>query len=114
MADFDAARRAQHLVEPGAVALGDAAPRLVQRRLGQRQRRQHLAREAQVAEIDRRARQPDRGERLDRERDHLGVAVGPGQARQLDAGLDQLALAAAPRGRAARPSPRSRGAPGPS
>ena len=40
------------------------------------------------------APQPDRGQRLDRERDRLGVAVGAGHARQLDARLHQLALPA--------------------
>ncbi len=38
--------------------------------------------------------QPDGGERLDAQRDHLGVAVRAGQAGQLDAGLGELALAA--------------------
>ena len=89
-----AASGAQHDVQPGAVALGDATPRLFQRRPGEPQRGEHLARQAEVAEIDGRPHQADRRQRLDAERDHLGVTLGAGQARQLDAGLGQLALAA--------------------
>ena len=95
-----AARLLEHVAEPRAVVLGDAPARLGERRVRQRERGQHLAREPEVAEIDRRPRQPDRGQRLDAERDRLGVALGAGDARQLDARLRSA--------RAGRAPPRSR------
>ena len=87
-----AARLAQHLVEPARVALRDPPPRLGHGGLGQLERREHLAREAQVPEIDRGWRQAGRAQRRDAERDHLDVARRRAYARELDARLDELAL----------------------
>ena len=93
MAGLDPRGRLQHVVQTRAVALGHAAPRLFQRAVGQLQRRQQLARQAQVPQVDGDAGQPGRRQSRHAERDDLGVAFGPAQPRQLDARLAELALA---------------------
>ena len=92
-------RRPQGLGQPGPITLGDASPGRLPTLVVEAQGGEHLLGQAQVAQIHRHLGSVGETDRVEgrRAQGHdLDVAARAGDARQLHAGLDDLALRARP------------------